>query len=81
MWQAQQNLKNEDVVKWELKNKRTGLLYWMTDEEMKDLERCGLRGRYIITELKPVDVIRDPFEIKKVTNTSKSERTGKKDSK
>ena len=54
-------------VRWELKNKKTGKLYWLTDKEFEDLKRLGLVSRYIITEIKPLNTIKDPlqFEIKK----------------
>lgn len=54
-------------VRWELKNKKTGKLYWLTDKEYEDLKRLGLASRYIITEIKPLNTIKDPlqFEIKK----------------
>lgn len=60
-------------VRWELKNKKTGHLYWMDDKEMADLKRLGFQGRYIITEIKPLSVIKDPLqiEIKKSTKTKK----------
>jgi hypothetical protein len=60
-------------VRWELKNKKTGKLYWLTDTEMEDLKRIGIQGRYIITEIKPLSVIKDPLqiEIKKSTKTKK----------
>lgn len=58
-------------VRWELKNKKTGKLYWLNDREMADLKRLGMTGRYIITEIKPLSVIKDPLkiEIKKSTKT------------
>ena len=77
MWKAQaSNLKLKKVeVRWELKNKKTGKLYWLNDTEMEDLKRLGLAGKYIITEIKPLHTIKDPlqFEIKKSTKSKKSE--------
>ena len=60
-------------VRWELKNKKTGKLYWLTDLEMEDLKRIGIQGRYVITEIKPLLTIKDPLqiEIKKSTKTKK----------
>ena len=54
-------------VRWELKNKKTGKLYWLTDKEFEDLKRLGLASRYLVTEIKPLHTIKDPlqFEIKK----------------
>jgi hypothetical protein len=56
-------------IRWELKNKKTGKLYWLDDKEMEDLKRLGLSGRYLITEMRPLTQIKDPlqFEIKKST--------------
>jgi hypothetical protein len=50
-------------VRWELKNKKTGKLYWLTDQEMNDLKRIGIQNRYIISEIKPMAVIKDPLQI------------------
>jgi hypothetical protein len=60
-------------VRWELKNKKTGKLYWLTDLEMGDLKKIGIQGRYVITEIKPLLTIKDPLqiEIKKSTKTKK----------
>ena len=54
-------------VRWELKNKKTGRLYWLTDKEFEDLKKLGLVTRYVVTEIKPLNTIKDPlqFEIKK----------------
>jgi len=54
-------------VRWELKNKKTGKLYWLTDKEFEDLKKLGLVTRYVVTEIKPLNTIKDPlqFEIKK----------------
>lgn len=54
-------------VRWELKNKKTGKLYWLTDKEFADLKALGLAPKYIISEIKPLNTIKDPlqFEIKK----------------
>ena len=62
-------------VRWELKNKKTGKLYWLNDEEMADLKKIGIANRYIITEIKPLATIRDPLqiEIKKSTKNKKSD--------
>lgn len=62
-------------VRWELKNKKTGKLYWLNDTEMADLKRLGLSAKYIISEIKPLHTIKDPlqFEIKKSTKTKKSD--------
>jgi len=62
-------------VRWELKNKKTGKLYWLNDTEMADLKRLGLSTKYIISEIKPLSVIKDPlqFEIKKSTKNKKSD--------
>lgn len=67
------------MVRWELKNKKTGLLYWLTDEEMEDLKRLGFRNRYIITEIQPLKTIRDPLKIE-VTKI-KDDKRRKQDSK
>jgi len=60
-------------VRWELKNKKTGKLYWLTDESMAKLKGLGFARRYIITEITPITTIRDPlkFEIKKSIKTKK----------
>lgn len=67
-------------VRWELKNKKTGKLYWLTDQEMNDLKNLGMANRFIITEIKPLATIKDPLkievsrpEIKKSTKIKKSE--------
>lgn len=54
-------------VRWELKNKKTGRLYWLNDKEFEDLKRLGFVTRYVVTEIKPLNTIKDPlqFEIKK----------------
>jgi len=54
-------------VRWELKNKKTGKLYWLTDTEFADLKRLGLATKYMVSEIKPLSTIKDPlqFEIKK----------------
>ena len=61
-------------VHWELKNKKTGKLYWLNDAELADLKKLGLQTRYIITEIKAM-TIKDPlqFEIKKSTKNKKSD--------
>lgn len=51
------------MVRWELKNKKTGLLYWLDDKEMEDLKKLGFQGRYIITEIQPMKTIKDPLKI------------------
>ena len=63
-------------VRWELKNKKTGKLYWLNDKEMDDLKKIGIQGRYIITEIKPLAAIKDPLhiEIKKVKAEHKSNK-------
>jgi len=60
-------------VRWELKNKKTGRLYWLTDSEMTKLKGLGFTNRYIITEITPVTAIKDPlkFAIKKSTKNKK----------
>ena len=71
-----QTLKRKKVdIKWELKNKKTGKLYWLTDKEMEDLKNLGLAKKYIITELQSHAIIKDPIqlEIKKSTKYKKSE--------
>ena len=50
-------------MNWELKNKKTGKLYWLTDKEFEDLKRLGIQGRYIITEIQPMKTIKDPLKI------------------
>lgn len=64
------------MVRWELKNKKTGKLYWLSDKEMDALTRLGMRNRYIVTEITPVETIRDPLniEIKKSTNIKYSDK-------
>ena len=63
MWKAQKTLKRKHVVRWELKNKKTGKLYWLDDKEMNDLKALGMQGRYIITEITPMATIKDPLKI------------------
>jgi hypothetical protein len=51
------------VVRWELKNKKTGRLYWLDDKEFEDLKKLGIQGRYIINEILPLKQIKDPLKI------------------
>ncbi len=51
------------MVRWELKNKKTGKLYWLSDDEMEDLRRIGIQGRYIISEIQPLKTIKEPLKI------------------
>jgi len=64
------------VVRWELKNKKTGKLYWLDDKEMEDLKRIGIQGRYIITEVHPLKTIKDPIKIE-VTKVKDDKRRTK----
>lgn len=51
------------MVQWELKNKRTGKLYWLSDSEFEDLKKLGFQSRYIISEILPLKQIKDPLKI------------------
>lgn len=51
------------MVRWELKNKKTGRLYWLDDKEFEDLKKLGIQGRYIINEILPLKQIKDPLKI------------------
>lgn len=51
------------MVRWELKNKKTGRLYWLEDKEFEDLKKLGIQGRYIINEILPLKQIKDPLKI------------------
>jgi hypothetical protein len=62
LWQKTP-LKDADVVQWELKNKRTGKLYWLSDSEFEDLKKLGFQSRYIISEILPLKQIKDPLKI------------------
>lgn len=62
MWQKTP-LKDADVVRWELKNKKTGKLYWLSDSEFEDLKKLGFQSRYIISEILPLKQIKDPLKI------------------
>lgn len=66
------------MVRWELKNKKTGRLYWLDDKEFEDLKRLGFQTRYIINEITPLKGIRDPL---KIEITKKDDTRRKKDSK
>lgn len=62
------------MVRWELKNKKTGKLYWVTDKTIERFKKLGFLSRYVITEIKPIGEIKEPFEIKKkITKTKKSD--------
>jgi hypothetical protein len=63
------------VVRWELKNKKTGRLYWLDDQEFEDLKRLGFQTRYIINEITPLKGIRDPL---KIEITKKDDKRGTK---
>lgn len=67
------------MVRWELKNKKTGKLYWLSDQEMEDLKKIGIQGRYIISEIQPLKTIKDPLKIE-VTKI-KDDKRGKENSK
>lgn len=66
------------MVRWELKNKKTGRLYWLDDKEFEDLKKLGFQSRYIINEITPLKGIRDPL---KIEITKKDDTRRKKDSK
>ena len=51
------------MVRWELKNKKTGRLYWLDDKEYEDLKKLGFQSRYIINEILPLKQIKDPLKI------------------
>jgi hypothetical protein len=63
-------------VRWELKNKKTGRLYWLTDDEMADLKRIGIANRYLITEIQPLATIKDPLKIE-INKVKKDDKRGK----
>lgn len=65
------------MVRWELKNKKTGKLYWLSDQEMEDLKKIGIQGRYIISEITPLKTIRDPLniEVTKVKDDKRREKS------
>ena len=73
-------------MQWELKNKRTGKLYWLSDKEVDEvtgeefnpidkLKKLDMLKRFTVTELKPIAQIHNPlqYEIKKSTKTNKSD--------
>lgn len=64
-------------MNWELKNKKTGKLYWLTNEEFEDLKRLGIQGRYIITEIQPMKTIKDPLKIEIKKNDKRREQNSK----
>jgi len=64
-------------MNWELKNKKTGKLYWLTNEEFEDLKRLGIQGRYIITEITPMKTIKDPLKIEIKKNDKRREQNSK----
>ena len=51
------------MVRWELKNKKTGKLYWLTEEQFENLKKLGFASRYIINEILPLKHIKDPLKI------------------
>lgn len=59
------------MQRWELKNRKTGLLYWLSDKEMEDLKRLGLTGKYIISEIQPMKPIKDPLKIEIIRKDDK----------
>ena len=64
-------------MNWELKNKKTGKLYWLTNEEFEDLKRLGIQGRYIITEITPMKTIKDTLKIEIKKNDKRREQNSK----
>ena len=66
------------MVRWELKNKKTGRLYWLDDKEFEDLKKLGIQGRYIINEILPLKQIKDPL---KIEISKKDDKRGTKNSK
>jgi len=78
------------MVQWELKNKKTGKLYWLSDREvnektgevfnpMERLKAAGMLGRYYVTEIKTLTLTKSPidFEIKKSIKHKESDKRGK----
>lgn len=66
------------MVRWELKNKKTGRLYWLDDKEYEDLRKLGFQSRYIINEILPLKQIKDPL---KIEISKKDDKRRTKDSK
>ena len=74
------------MVRWELKNKKTGKLYWIGDVEydlngksydpIQKLKDLGLYTKYIITEVHPLKTIKDPIKIE-VTKVKDDKRRTK----
>ncbi len=64
------------MLHYELKNRRSGRIYWVSKEELDQIATSGLIGRFIVTELKSLKTITSPQDFKVIRH----DRERKKDS-
>ncbi len=60
---------------YEVKNRRTGKIYWLSKKGVEQLRKMGMIQKYTVTEIKALKTITSPKDFKLVKND-----TGRKES-
>ena len=53
---------------YEVKNRKTGKIYWMSKKGVEALRKMGTIQKYIVTEIKALKTITSPKDFKLVKN-------------